>query len=86
MVATGKMNDMAARNQITKFVEDQAIATGYSVNDLTEAVYQGASGFLNFKDSMNVATISAKLARVTNGGDLDRNDEYAHDGHNQFRR
>ena len=67
MVATGKMNDMAARNQITKFVEDQAIATGYSVNDLTEAVYQGASGFLNFKDSMDVATISAKLARVTNG-------------------
>ena len=67
MVASGKMNDPAARMQALKFVQDQAIATGYSANDLTESLYQGVSGFLTFDQAMAVSTTSAKLARVTQG-------------------
>jgi hypothetical protein len=46
--------------QAEEFVKVQSMATGYSMDDLTESVYQGISGFLKMDQAM---AVSAQAAR-----------------------
>jgi hypothetical protein len=50
-----------------KFASEQSIATGYDVNQLTESLRQGLSGFLNMTQAMAVSVDAAKLVRGTTG-------------------
>jgi TP901 family phage tail tape measure protein len=66
--AIGDVPDKASQLEAaTRFVQDQAIATGYDVNQLTESIYQGVSGFLSMSQAMAVSVEAAKLARGTSG-------------------
>ena len=59
-----KAKQLAAAQE---FVDKEAIATGYSVGQLTDAVYQGISGFLKMDQAMAVTAEAAKVARSTHG-------------------
>ena len=50
-----------------KFASEQSIASGYEVNQLTESLDQGLSGFLNMTQAMAVSVEAIKLARGTTG-------------------
>jgi hypothetical protein len=67
MIASGKFNDTIARGQAMKFIEKQSVATGYSVDDLTESMYQGVSGFLSWSDAQAVTTVEASSATNIRG-------------------
>jgi TP901 family phage tail tape measure protein len=53
--------------QAEEFVKVQSMASGYSMDDLTESLYQGISGFLKMDQAMAVSTQAAKVARATQG-------------------
>jgi TP901 family phage tail tape measure protein len=57
----------AQRKTLETFVKNQAVATGYDMDAVTESVYQGVSAFLTFDQSMAVTSVSARLARATQG-------------------
>jgi TP901 family phage tail tape measure protein len=66
--AMGNIPDKAAMlAKAEEWVKKTSIETGYGVDDLSESLYQGLSGFLNLNQSMAVAAESAKLARGTQG-------------------
>jgi TP901 family phage tail tape measure protein len=62
--ATDKVKQLAAAQE---FVDKEAIATGYSVGQLTDSLYQGISGFLKMDQAMAVTTDAAKVGRATHG-------------------
>lgn len=53
--------------QAEEFVKMQSVATGYSMDDLTESIYQGLSGFLKMDQAMAVTADSGRVARSTQG-------------------
>ncbi|MGD0290092.1 MAG: phage tail tape measure protein [Candidatus Binataceae bacterium] len=53
--------------QAQEFVKAQSMATGYSLDDLTESLYQGISGFLKMDQAIAVSAQAAKVARSTQG-------------------
>jgi TP901 family phage tail tape measure protein len=58
---------MKQLGQAEEFVKREAVATGYSMGDLTESLYQGLASFLNMAQAMAVSTQAAKIARATQG-------------------
>ena len=66
--AMGNVPDKARRlGEAGKFSSEQSIATGYDVNQLTESLCHGLSGFLNMTQAIAVSVDAAKLARGTTG-------------------
>jgi len=66
--AIGNVPGKARRlGEAEKFSGEQSIATGYDVNQLTESLCHGLSGFLNVTQAMAVSVDAAKLARGTTG-------------------
>src|SRR5260370_24860621 len=66
--AIGNVPGKARRlGEAEKFSGEQSIATGYDVNQLTESLCYGLSGFLNVTQAMAVSVDAAKLARGTTG-------------------
>src|SRR5260370_40870404 len=66
--AIGNVPDKARRlGEAERFSGEQSIASGYDLNQLTESLCHGLSGFLNMRQAMAVSVDAAKLARGTTG-------------------
>jgi TP901 family phage tail tape measure protein len=66
--ALGQARDKQAQlARAESFVRAESITTGAKMNDLTEAVYEGVSGFLSMDQAIAVTDRAARLARATQG-------------------
>ncbi len=66
--AIGNVPDKARRlGGAEGFSGEQSIASRYDLNQLTESLWHGLSGFLNMTQAMAVSVDAAKLARGTTG-------------------